>query len=324
MILLVVLRQVKPWWTPLLTLGPTMVWTVLHRDVLGKFLNLGQIGRLENFKPPTTIGSSGLERLPIVAQSSRALALGILVLALFALITLWRTRRSLRSWAFLACPGVGLALVAVNPYGNEGIFRAALFAIPWLAVMAAPAFFHAGGTFIRILFAVVATGLTATFLVASYGLDAGNVVRRSDVSALRIYKDAGGYASDGKVMMLTIGDGLLPTSPPLSNYAHVTIGRDQIDVPVTQVAAGEVAALVPTITRAYATYAIDRVGTGPLYALWSPASSFYGWEYGLQTPEQFAELRDAFTASGYWTVVSAEDGSVLYRFDPAKFAAKTQ
>jgi hypothetical protein len=190
--------------------------------------------------------------------------------------------------------------------------------------MAAPAFFHAGGTFIRILFGVVATGLTATFLVASYGLDAGNVVRRSDVTALRIYKDAGGYASDGKVMMLTLGDGLLPTSPPLSNYAHVTLGRTDIGVPVTQLPDGQIAALVPKITKAYAKYAIDHIGTGPLYALWSPASSFYGWEYGLQTPEQFAQLRDAFTASGYWTVVDAEDGSVLYRFDPAKFAAKAQ
>ena len=47
---------------------------------------------------------------------------------------------------------------------------------------------------------------------------------------------------------------------------------------------------------------------------WSPTSSYYGWEYGLHTPEQFIAMRDAFAASPLWNVIFSEGGSVLFQY----------
>jgi hypothetical protein len=57
--------------------------------------------------------------------------------------------------------------------------------------------------------------------------------------------------------------------------------------------------------------------SGRLYALWSPASSFYGWEYGMHTREQFEALRDSFAASSSWKIAYSSGGTVLFEYTGA-------
>src|SRR5262249_32033249 len=151
------------------------------------FISLGDLGNLANFEPPKQTGRStpGLQRLPIVKEGSDALAIGLLVLILIAGIGLVRNIRSKSVWACLVSTGVGLVLIAGNAYGNEGIFRAALFAIPWLAAVGTQALPAARSRWPSTVYGVIAVGLAGAYLVSMFGLDNADVIRPGDYQALQ-------------------------------------------------------------------------------------------------------------------------------------------
>jgi hypothetical protein len=212
----------------------------------------------------------------------------------------------MRTWALAVSPAVGLVLVAINPYGNEGVFRAILFALPWLAVLAAPVV--AG----RRSLAVLLT-LCATFAVAAHGLDASNVLRRPDREGLHRF-----LATDirppevGYLLLLGPAALDLPIAAPKAGQTHVVLQRSQIDRQGFALTGRSAAQNEQHITDEFVSYTATRSPSARRYALWSPASSAYGWEYGMHTRQQFEELRDSFTASPSWRVVYSSGGTVLF------------
>ncbi|HEX8511158.1 MAG TPA: hypothetical protein VF635_16885, partial [Propionibacteriaceae bacterium] len=335
LVLLVVFRQVRPWWTPILVLGPAVLWTATHFGTVRQFLSFGELGKVSNFRPPKTVGSPGLERLPVVLESSLALAIGGLIVGLLALVTFFRNRRQLRAWAIAACAGVGLALVAVNPYGQEGIFRAILFALPWLAVLASAVFVRSlplrgealpkdvwrsrAGVFLT------SVCLAATFLVSSSGLDGLNVIRPSDYAALQRYRQQGGPNSPDTyfMLMLTLRD--MPTTPDFRDDNHNVWGRDDVDAPIQQESDFKADSQMKLLTDRFVEYTTesspDNVDQTHLYAMWSPVGARYAEAYALQSVDQSAALRDAFLESPYWSVELADDGTYLFAFRPAQYPA---
>ncbi len=97
--------------------------------------------------------------------------LGLLVLIALAVIGFLRHWRLKAAWAFMISAGVGILLIVANPYGNEGIFRAALFGIPWLAVLAMRALKRRVPQWVPGAVGLVWVGLLGTFLIAMFGLD---------------------------------------------------------------------------------------------------------------------------------------------------------
>ncbi len=325
LLVLVIFRQVKPVWTPLLVLGPALAWAALNRGALAGFIDLSTFGRSSNFRPPKTVGSTGLERLPIVGASVRALLVVIAIVAVVALVALITHRHEVRFWALACCPGVGLALVAVNPYGQEGVFRAVLFGMPWLAVLAAHCFPSSLPTSRLVasrlaLFAMTAT-LAAAHLVAAFGLDAVHVIRPGDVAAFHFFEKQRTDRS-GQHYMLALGTGDLPSSLPTQPGHYRTIRRENLGEPVRQEPTLNADLQMHGLTARLVVYVRSQVGptnTTTLFALWSPVSSQYGWAYGIQTPDQFAALRDAFLRAPYWEVVVRQGGTYLFRFDPTRY-----
>lgn len=356
LVVLVLFGAARQWWLPALVLGPAVTWTVAHFGAVAGFLHLGQLGNVANLRPPVTTASAGLERLPVVGISVLALLLPVLLVGLAALVTLYRqserrvlhraVRRRLTDkerllWGCAAAPGVGLALVLVNPYGNEGLFRAVLFATPWLAALACLAFeprtwepgtgrhrtpevSPRGG---RPVSRLTATGLgavlTLCFLVSAFGMDAVKIVRTGDLAALQYFSHQGsGLPTDPQIMVL-LGAGDLPTVPLPADGSHDTVGRDAIGVPVVQLPDFDGPAQVRELTEALLRYSGRPAGGADLYAMWSPTSAAYGRAYGIQTEEQFGLLLDALTHSTFWTVELATDGTVVLRFDSAGWRAAT-
>jgi hypothetical protein len=321
--LLVVFRQVKPWWTPLLILGPALTWALMNRGALDGLLSLKSIGRSTNFQPPKTHEATGLDRLPVVNQASAALTLGILILAVLAFVALVRHIREKRAWAFAFCPGVGLFLVVLNPYGQEGIFRAALFGIPWLAMLAAyglsPPRTRVAHFVTRTVLLAVMAMLAGSFLVASFGLDAVNVMRPSDLAAYRYFQNQGTDRARTPRYILALGAGDLPTSLPPKDGRYQSVRRDRLGDPVRPLPPGQADREVQRLTTRLLEFSRQRPETARLYAVWSPVSSYYGQAYGLQTPEQFAELRDAFVRSPYWDVELHKGQTYLFRFEPTRY-----
>jgi hypothetical protein len=207
-------------------------------------------------------------------------------------------------------------LVAANPYGQEGIFRAALFGIPWLALLAARRFSDGPSVRSRLSLLVVSLVLTAGFLLSSSGLDALTVTRVSDVAAVRTMAESTG----DDYVLVGLGTGDLPgTLRPGARY----VGSETADL-----ASPEARALTPDArvawlsARLYSDYLLpnDLTGTA-VYAVWSDVQSDYQQAYGLQEPADFAALRDALDRSPFWDVVTSQGGTVLFRFSVAAYVA---
>jgi hypothetical protein len=315
LVLLVLFRQVRPWWVPLLVAVPAMAWAWIHRGVVADFVSLDALGHLSNFEPPPQPAAPGLSRLVVVPATVTALVVGVLLLGALAFVSLLRTRRELRSWAVAAAPAVGLLLIAINPYGQEGIFRAVLFAIPWLAILAARSF----GPRLRLArWSLLSTTLvlTAAFLVANFGLDGVKVIRPADVAAVAYANQHGGNGFD----LLELGEGDLPDT---LHRGTVFVDRARLQLPLDSSSGYQATTDLSGLTAAYVDYATAEQGLrrSALYALWSPTSSLYDEAYGLQRPAQFAQLRDALLRSPYWQVVFERDGRYLFRLDVAAYQA---
>ena len=318
---LVLLRQVRPWWLPATVLAPAIGWALLHQSALEGMISLHDIGQAHNFRAPRTVSSAGLDRLPLVSYTVLALVLGIAVVGLLAAAAVLRDWRRRSIWALAACPVVGLLGVALTPYGNEGIFRAALFGIPWLALLSAGLLGDLARLRLRVLWTGLVPLLTTTFLVASFGLDSTNVSRPADLAALRQFTDQSCRSRSEICYLLQLGSGDLPTSPPTRHGHHRLVNRINLGVPVRQEPPHSAPGLVERMTERMLRYSGDPPDQAQLYALWSPVSRYHGWEYGIQRPEQFVELREAFRTAGYWRVVSEREGTVLFQFSPAGWPA---
>jgi len=202
--------------------------------------------------------------------------------------------------------------------------------------------------------------LTAAFLVASFGLDATNVVRPSDLAALRYYQHLGDGRSGTVSNLLVLGGGDLPVFVPMKGGTHQILGRDSLELRVTQpppppkdllpppkgrppaeqpsppppLLAGSPqrdstreeagipsSVVVARLTAELIDYSGQPASRADLYALWSPQSSVYDSAYAIQSPREFVALRDAFTTSPYWNIDFAQNGTILFHFDSARYDA---
>lgn len=315
---LVVFRTIRPWWVPATSLVPAAAWALVNKRVLSGSISLSQLGHLSNFKPPETVATPGLQRLAVVNDSSHALLLGLLVLVLLAVIGFFRTIRDRTAWAYMICVGVGLMLVAANPYGNEGIFRAALFGIPWLAVIALRAVPRHGGRWLSAAFGVTAAGLVVTYLVAQFGLDNAGVIRSSDVRALHVYQADAPLSS----YMLTLSYGDTPYSiefPFSGDYQSwpAFVSKAEVVKRASALTASDAAELA----RQYVAFAErNKSSINQLYALWSPATLHYSVDYGLETASQANKWRQLLIASPDWHVVYHSGGTYLFHLVPSAVA----
>jgi hypothetical protein len=253
--------------------------------------------------------------LPVVGEASDALLLGLLILITIASIGLLRNVRSRAAWAFMICPSVGLVVIAVNPYGNEGIFRAALFSIPWLTAVGTQALPRMRSRWSSAIYGIIATCLAGAYLVSMFGLDNANVIRPADYQALLTYQATA--AQDSYILDLSDGDNVLPGALSFPLGAGHAVTWDEL---ITQ---SQAAITKPTsedadaIARRYYEYAKKNDGkTAELYAIWSVASVEYSVDYGLETLAQAQAWRSALMASPDWKVVYSSDGSYLFRVMP--------
>ena len=310
--MLVLFGRLKPWWTPLTVLGPAVAWALINWRDLSEFLTLGDIGSSGNFKPPAPGATSGLARLPAFLTFEGGLAGGVLVLALLAGFVLVRRRREAAAWALALCPGAGVAIILVHPYGSEGIFRATLFSLPWLAVLAAQAFRRGETRVGRFSPVAVLAVLTTAFVLGTFSLDASNVMRASDRTAFQVF--AATPTAGGLNYALILGPGDLPSAPTVSPVTHLSVYRADIDDTGFTLTGAIDQETVQRLTSELISYSNTESPAGRLFAVWSPTSSDYGREYGLHTAAQFAALRDAFQAAPAWKTIYTADGTVLFSY----------
>ena len=311
LIVLAVLRQAEPRWAAAAILAPAGLWALINRHVLSGFLSFSALGNISNFAPPKTVSNAGLHRLAIVGDSSHALLAGLLVLIGAAAVALARNRGRRWAWSYGASAGVGLVFVAVNPYGNEGIFRSALFAIPWLALLAARGLPQLRSRFGPVAFLAVSVVLLATFMLGEFGMDASAVIRRADLTSLRILE----RTAPANSYLVSVGYGDLPSTVPDAGAGSTELAWDAFTDQSSLRSGGPGPADLSLLTTRLERYAHDTSGApaANVYAIWSPATLWYGEEYGLETSQQsFAWLR-LLLHSPQWHTVYASAGTYLFR-----------
>jgi hypothetical protein len=322
-LVLSVFGLVKPRWASLAILLPAAGWALLHLHALAGLISFGDIGDLSNFEPPPSVAVSNLVRSPIVGYSSDALALGLLALVALAVTGLIRNRRRPGAWAFFIAAGVGILFVAVEPYGDEGIFRAALFGIPWLtmiglAAVRKPPWRWAG-------FGALSCVLLACFLVSSFGLDDSNVVHANDVAVLHAYvRDA----PPGSYHLEIAGEGDLPvTLDPLQHNLQWDVlwnPENPHQAAVFSTAPPSPADL-NTLTSAYIGWGrtVSKTPARNLFAVYSPTAARYSVEYALETMANSRAWLRLFLRSPRWKVLASSDGAYLFRYSPPGQTAST-
>jgi hypothetical protein len=312
LVILVVFKVSRPWYAPIVVLAPAVIWALLNRGDLGGFVSLQDFGNLSNFSPPKVATVAPLERLPIVQEGTEALMLGFLVFIVIALIGLLRNFRSKAAWAFMISTGVALILVAAQPYGNEGIFRAALFGLPWLAAVGTQVLPRTRSWLASGLFGVIVAGLVGTYLISEFGLDNFNVVRPADYQAMETFQAKASPNS----YMLPLAD----TGDVLPHSVDKPLAKSHWASWSTLLTAAQQEEIHPTVKDAdaaaeeYYQFAQANDGeTGELYAVWTPAIANYAMDYGLESLAMSDAWRNAFLASPDWKVIYRGDGTYLLR-----------
>jgi len=309
-----------PWWTFLPVSVPALVWAGFVHRVISQNFNFSSLFNITNFRPPVTIATPGLHRMAIVSTQSDLLLAALLILIALGAIGFLSNVRARWAWAYALCPIVGIGFIAINPYGNEGIFRATLFAIPWMAVLAmhiphpsrlAPALFrHPFGLAFGI--ATTLCGLLATFLIAAYSMDGTNVLPRGNVAVVDYLLHQPAHDD----FVLSVGSASNP-----ADGANFTFRYQPLDWGQVAMGAPALRDLHPTSADAnllaarYRQYALTHRGTPSsiLYLIWDRSSRLYANAYGLQSSAEMAAWLQLLKTSPAWKLVH-RGGSTTYLF----------
>jgi len=301
---LVTFGLVRPWWVPLVVALPAVGWAVVNSAVLGPFIRLDALGRVgQNVTPPAhPTASAGIE--PVTRLAFQVPAAVLVLVGLAALVTVLR-RPSRTTWGLLVAAGSSGVLTVVSNYGQEGIFRVAMFALPWLALLAV----YPGRGALRISPTVIAGGLAVLILVNAFGqtaLDWGRVVRPDTSDATRWFERS---ATKDAVMLVTGTSNATP-GKVTERYGEVRyVGRDTLedfpDVSERYDPAADVRHLTGSL--------VSRAEASEYYALVSDSLGGYDDLYGLQDYADYVRFRSEMARSPLWEEVRVGATSRLYR-----------
>ncbi|WP_104523540.1 hypothetical protein [Blastococcus atacamensis] len=306
----VILRPARPW-LPAVFLALEEAWLLQAWPFLNSTYDLFDFG-LRNISPPQV---SVTEPLP---GYEVALFAAPLLMVVVALLTLWGgvaaffwRARAPRVLVPLIIAAVPMGMVLGQPYGNEGIFRAYLFALPFLAFVIAMQLFDEQVTWTpeRRLLAGMAVALVAFLtLPANFASELTHRVAASDVAADRWFEE---NAPEGSVLL-----------PFTSSYPWRSTAEYPEMLPAPTVAVDGISELPgfqgvadgPTALVTFTRDACDtRAGTGPVYVALGPSAEADVRLLGTMQLFTYRAFEREIAADPDFEEVFREGDSVLYR-----------
>ncbi len=192
--LLTITRVVRIKTLPFLASLPTFLWldlgarTYTRANTAALLKSFGAVDN--NLNQNLTKAAHAVASQHVVSLMGRVEVLFVAGLALIGIVRRIRVGR----WdvGMLALAVVPLTIVAGNSYGGEAVFRAFLFALPFLAYFAAAGFYPTpdSGSRRSILLELVACGvIIVAFLFAYYGKEQWSYFTRGEVRAAEVVFD---------------------------------------------------------------------------------------------------------------------------------------
>lgn len=315
---LILTRVIRPWWTFLLVLAPALAWALLNRNQVGGYLNPGAIANFfQNVAPPEH--PTAAIPLALITQLTYLIpAIALVALTMVAAWALFRQRD--RRAIAIALAGVSPAGLAVaTDYGQEGIFRMALFALPWIAILAAsstpPSRLRLDTRHWAISSAWVVTAtasLMAVNVVGQTGMDWARIMRPGTVSVVKKFEET---APRGAAI-LSVGT---KAATPLSQTArYLEINYTSLDelAPETQspYALKTGPAYSPRGDIQRWTKLLIAVPANGHYALLSDEIGAFDERYGNQLDSDYTKMRDAMKTDRRWKLINRSNTAELYRY----------
>ena len=307
--LLAVFRQIRPRTLPLLAAVIAAAW-IFYGGLPWLETNTSQVfSGLGN--PWANIGGHivGQGQVPtgqiIVNWGARAIsaAIGILALIGYQRYRRHHDAQARRSWNRLALLAIAaLPAAAGNNYGGEIIFRVYLFALPFMAVAAAAAFFPAPergwSPRVAAIFGVTAVMLAAGFSLGNYGQEAMNHFSPKEVAASEWL-----YRTAPRGSQVVAADENFPWAFVHYNWYNYTF-LDQSTSPSQTVL---LRTPVPIIV-----HTMDS-GTGPAYLILTTSQSASIRLAGTWPPGAYQRITRALLASGQFRVVYSNSDAMVLR-----------
>jgi len=314
-VVLTVFRLIRPWYAGLYLLVPALAFAVVNRQVLGPYLaghDLGQF--LQNLLPPSHSESSALQPSLINRLTFGVPAAALVLIGLSAVLVLWRvrTKRIVALTLAAASPG---ALFFGSSYGNEGVFRVALFALPWLAILAAYLLPEPGRRFWTVRLhpvrAVAVLLLTIVQIIGCTGMDYSRVIRPTDVAAITWIERNTPQGSYVFMLGTDLSEPLYVTGRLLPYISRETLfKKDPPSYPSQTGAAYDPKADLARLTDAWATQPTNHV-----FVLATDQMRIFDERYGQQLASDQARLEAQLRATtASWKVVYDQPGARVYEF----------
>ncbi len=319
LVVLVLFRVIRPWWSPLLVLVPTLTWTFINLDVLRAYVEPGALGDvIANIAPPEH-PPSAITPPQITTLTFTIPGYALAVVGLIAVLKLIRVRDRM-AWVLAIAAASPVALSLGTDYGGEGIFRITLFALPWLAILAlrdVPDKRLGAAAVLRRLHlatpvvAVAAGAMLAVAVLGQTGMDWARVVRPGAVEADAYYERTAPKGS----MLLDLGTQNAAPAAQAARYPDVFYtSRDLIAAPGTTGYPTQVGAAYDAEADLRAVTKVFLRQEAPAHYLFvSDQIGAYDERYGNQTFADFEKLAAAVRRSPEWRIVKRTNDAELYQ-----------
>lgn len=313
---LTVTRVIKSWTAGLLLIVPALLFAFLNRGVLGPFLSHRDLGQfLENLRPPAHAASTALDPSLINRITFYVPAVALVVVGLAAIIVLIRNRNR-QMVALVLAAGSPVALFLGSSYGNEGIFRVALFALPWLAILAAYLLPEPGRRFwtLRLypLRTAAVLALSLVQVIGCTGMDYSRVIRPTNVAAIRWIETNVPQGSMVFMLGTDLAEPVFVTGRLLPYISRETLFKNTTTpaYPATTGAAYDPVADLAVLTNAWASQPATH-----RYVLATDSMRIFDERYGQQlaSDQQRLEAQLASTTAS-WKIVYDGPGARVYEF----------
>ncbi len=313
---LTITRMIRRWTAGLLLIVPAVLFAFLNRDVLGPFISSRDLGQfLENLRPPTHATSTALEPSLINRVTFDVPAVTLAVIGVLALVVLWkhRTRQILALVVAALSP---VALFFGSSYGNEGIFRVALFALPWLSILVVYLLPEPGRRFWTVSLHPVRTVsillLSLVQVIGCTGMDYSRVVRANDVAAITWIENTVPQGSYVFMLGTDLAEPLFVTGRLLPYISRETLLKDTPPAyPTTTGTAYDPKQDLARMTDAWAS----QPNAKHVYVLATDSMRIFDERYGQQLVADQIRLEAQLRANTVsWQVVYEQPGARVYEF----------
>ncbi len=288
-------------------------WTAAAWPYLSTHGHVLQLGLFDGVRAPGTGLVPTLPGARLVQTAGPALIVLLSCLAALAVIRAIRRGRwrTIRPVVLVAVAPAGV--LAGQAYGNEGVLRVYLLALPWLSVLVASQLLAdwrrprvaAAGT----VALTAAVGVLA--VPASFGLEMVNHVDSGDVAAAAWFEQNTPAGAP-----LVVLDPAAATRSTSSYSLHVTGDKIAADV-LSDDPGFRTAAQNPQDLENFAIDAcLGAAGKGPAYLLTGPGTARFAALYGLVTPAVHAGLLQVLAQDPDVVLVHRVRGSSIWKCSP--------